>query len=80
MLHFAFHYKYLPKSVFIVSFLVFLVLNLVENLYHYGIGRHSNQREVAWVMPTQLDWIRIIIVMVLFGLLQAFFTCLFVGC
>lgn len=80
MLHFALHYKLLPRSIFIVSFLVFLVLNLVENIYHYSIGRLSDQRSVAWVMPTRLDWVRIVVVMVVFGLLQAFFTCWFVGC
>ena len=80
MLHFALHYKSLPHSVFVVSFLVFLVLNLAENVYHYSIGRLSDKKEVAWVMPTRLDWIRIVVVMVIFGFLQAFFTCLFVGC
>jgi hypothetical protein len=80
MLHFAFHYKYLPKHVFIVSFVVFLVLNLVENIYHYSIGRRSDVEGVKWVMPTRLDWLHIVVVMILFGLLQALFTCLFVGC
>jgi hypothetical protein len=32
------------------------------------------------VMPTKLDWIHIVIVMVIFGILQGLFTCLFIGC
>lgn len=84
MLHYALHYKaykrVIPQHLFLVSFLVFIVLNVVENVYHYSIGRLSDKKEVKWVMPSKLDWIHIIIVMVIFGLLQAFFMCLFVGC
>lgn len=84
MLHYALNYKaykrVVPQHLFLVSFLVFIVLNVVENVYHYSIGRLSDKKNVEWVMPSKLDWVRIVIVMVIFGILQAFFMCLFVGC
>lgn len=84
MLHYALNYKSykhtVPQHLFLISFSVFIILNVVENVYHYSIGRLSDKKNVKWVMPSRLDWIRIVIVMVIFGLLQAFFMCLFVGC
>lgn len=84
MLHLALNYKaykhVVPKHIFIISFLVFIALNIIENVYHYSIGRLSDKQGVQWVMPTRLDWMHIVVVMVIFGILQAFFTCLFIGC
>ena len=57
----------------IVSFLVYLFVNLFENLIHYNIGRFSD-RETKIEMPTQKDWIKIAVVMVVFALLQGLLT------
>lgn len=62
--------------VFIASFLVFIVLNLIENLIHYNIGRNSNSR-FEFMEPTLFDWTRIILTMIIFALLQGMFTLLF---
>ena len=57
----------------IVSFLVYLFVNLFENLIHYNIGRFSD-RETKIEMPTQKDWIKIAVVMIVFALLQGLLT------
>lgn len=56
------------------SFLVFIGLNLIENLIQYSIGRTSNEDNLEWKSPTTTDWIRIVITMVIFGILQAVFS------
>jgi len=57
----------------IVSFFVYLVVNLFENLIHYNIGRFSNH-ETKFEMPTRSDMLKIIIVMMCFALLQGVLT------
>ena len=57
----------------IVSFLVYLFVNLFENLIHYNIGRFSD-KETKIEMPTQKDWLKIAVVMVVFALLQGLLT------
>jgi hypothetical protein len=57
----------------IISFFVYLFVNLFENLIHYNIGRFSD-RETKLEIPTQKDWIKIIIVMCVFALLQGVLT------
>jgi hypothetical protein len=59
-----------------ISFSVFIVINLIENLIHYNIGRHSNS-ELKFETPTNNDWIKIIIVMIIFATLQGTLTCYF---
>jgi len=56
-----------------VSFFVYLVLNLFENLIHYNIGRFSND-DTKFEIPTKKDWFKIIIVMCIFALFQGLFT------
>ena len=57
----------------IVSFLVYLFVNLFENLIHYNIGRFSD-RETKIELPTRKDWIKIVVVMIVFAFLQGFLT------
>lgn len=59
-----------------ISFLVFIVINLFENLIHYNIGRNSDSK-LKFETPTTTDWWRIIIVMVIFAVLQGTLTCYF---
>jgi len=56
-----------------ISFLVYLFVNLFENLIHYNIGRFSD-KETKIEMPTKKDWIKIAVVMVVFALLQGLLT------
>lgn len=61
----------------IVSFLVFIGLNILENYIHYNIGRNRETDYIQLSTPTKAEWIKIIVVMICFALLQAFFTYLF---
>lgn len=63
-----------PKvHLIVVSFFVYLVINLFENLIHYNIGRFSN-RNVELLIPTRSDFIKIGIVMMFFAALQGLLT------
>lgn len=57
----------------VVSFCVYIVVNLFENLIHYNIGRFSN-KETKMELPTKKDFLKIIIVMSAFALLQGLLT------
>jgi len=59
-----------------ISFFVYLFVNLFENLIHYNIGRFSN-KETKLEMPSKKDWIKIVIVMCIFALLQGLLTLYF---
>jgi hypothetical protein len=62
--------------LFIISFIVFAVLNIIENVIHYNIGKTSN-KEFEFSNPTRIDWKKIIITMIIFALLQGFLTMYF---
>ena len=62
--------------LFIISFIVFVVLNIIENVVHYNIGKTSNM-EFEISNPTIIDWKKIIITMIVFALLQGIFTMYF---
>ena len=62
--------------LFIISFIVFAILNIIENVIHYNIGKTSN-KEFEFSNPTRIDWKKIIITMVIFALLQGFLTMYF---
>jgi hypothetical protein len=59
----------------IISFCVYLFVNLFENLIHYNIGKHSNS-ELKFEIPAEGDWFKIIVVMLIFALIQGVLTCL----
>ena len=62
-------------NIIIISFLVFVFLNLIENLIHYNIGRHTEAKEfIVLTNPPYRDWLKIAFIMVIFGLLQGFLT------
>jgi len=56
-----------------VSFFVYIIVNIFENLIHYNIGKFSN-KDTYFDMPTQKDWVKIILVMCVFAILQGFLT------
>jgi hypothetical protein len=62
--------------LFIISFIVFAILNIIENVIHYNIGKTSN-KEFEFSNPTIIDWKKIIITMIIFALLQGFLTMYF---
>ena len=60
----------------LISFIIFALLNIVENVIHYNIGKTSNA-EFKFTNPTITDWKKIIITMIVFALLQGFLTMYF---
>ena len=71
---YIFHIGKASSHLIIVSFIVYIFVNLIENTIHYNIGKFSNQDEYHFNIPTKKDWIRIILIMVIFALLQGFLT------
>jgi hypothetical protein len=63
--------------LFIISFIIFALLNIVENVIHYNIGKTSNKDGFEFTNPTITDWKKIIITMIIFALLQGFLTMYF---
>jgi hypothetical protein len=63
--------------IVVISFFVYLVINLVENLIHYNIGKFSN-KETRIDMPSKKDWFKIVVVMCIFALLQGLLTYYFI--
>lgn len=59
--------------IIVISFLVYLFVNLFENLIHYNIGKFSNT-ETKLNLPTKKDFIKIVLVMCIFALLQGLLT------
>ena len=59
-----------------ISFLVYIFVNLFENMIHYNIGKFSN-KETKLELPTKKDFIKIVVVMCIFALLQGVLTSYF---
>lgn len=57
----------------LISFVVYILVNLVENLIHYNIGRYSN-KETKIELPTRRDFVKIVLVMIVFATLQGVLT------
>jgi hypothetical protein len=87
--------------IFAFSFIVFIVLNVIENVIHYNIGKYhegntingngngngnkvvnesANIAGIHFTNPSQPDWLRIIMIMLIFAVLQGFFTSYFSVC
>lgn len=56
------------------SFIAFLFLNMIENFIHYNIGINRDNEHPIFIIPSNTDWARIIIIMVIFAILQGFLT------
>lgn len=67
----------LANHIFIISMAVYIVINLVENTIHYNIGRNFDIRhlhDIKFILPSSVDFTRIISVMAVFAMLQGLFT------
>lgn len=80
-----FYAQYLYKMYYIsaknvhlmvVSFVVYLFVNMFENLIHYNIGKSSNNDDKAaeFKVPSKEDLLKIIVVMMIFAALQGVLT------
>lgn len=61
-----------PTHLIFISMIIFLIINVSENLIHYNIGKGINGNGFVW--PSVDDWIKIIITMIIFGYLQGYLT------
>jgi hypothetical protein len=71
---YLFHIGKANIHLIFISFLVYIFVNLFENLIHYNIGKFSNKDDIKFDIPTPKDWVRIIVIMTLFALLQGLLT------
>jgi hypothetical protein len=62
--------------IIVISFFVYLFVNFFENLIHYNIGKFSNQ-ETKLELPSKKDFVKIVVVMFVFALLQGILTSYF---
>jgi hypothetical protein len=53
-----------------VSFLSFLIVNLLENILYYNLGKHSIQ-EFQISLPTPIEIIMILLIMFVFAGIQS---------
>lgn len=60
--------------ILIISMIIFIVLNLIENYFHYTIGYNTDKKNFTLPKPSVNDWSKIIFLMILFGYLQVWFT------
>ena len=60
-----------------ISFLVYIFVNLFENMIHYNIGKFSNKEITNIELPNKKDFIKIVVVMFVFALLQGLLTSYF---
>ena len=59
--------------IFLISFIAFAILNIIENVIHYNIGKTSNEK-LEITNPSKKDWKKILITMFIFALLQGALT------
>jgi hypothetical protein len=64
----------IPSHLILISLIVFGILNIIENLIHYNIGRNSDSDKFIFYNPPLSDWIHLIVVMFIFGILQGIIT------
>ena len=60
-----------------ISAVVFIILNITENLIQFSIGRTPEKILFSITKPSKKDIIKIGIVTIIFSLLQGIFTSLF---
>jgi hypothetical protein len=64
------------NHIITISFFVYIFVNIFENIIHYNIGRFSN-KETKLELPNKKDFIKIVVVMCIFALLQGLLTSYF---
>ena len=93
MFHLIFkkYFKSETIHIFVFSFLVFIILNVIENVIHYNIGKFHDRGSSGgnggggvagyhFTNPSSTDWVRIIVIMLVFAILQGLFTSYFSVC
>jgi hypothetical protein len=63
--------------IIVTSMIVFFFLNFFENLIHFSVGRNVENKDkssLALKMPNKYDFIKILIIMIVFSILQGVLT------
>jgi len=58
----------------LVSFFVYIFVNMFENTIHYNIGRMNSDANAKIELPTKNDFVKIVFVMLSFAAIQGFLT------
>jgi len=70
-------------NIVIISFCVYIFVNCFENIIHYNIGKFSNKeailslpskKETIFELPNIIDFLKIVIIVCVFALLQGLLT------
>lgn len=72
---------HVPNHLIIISMVVFLFLNVFENIIHFSIGRNIKEKDnsnISIKIPEYYDIIKIMVIMLIFAVLQAIFTYYFI--
>jgi hypothetical protein len=68
---------HIHNNLILISIIVFLFLNMIENIIHFSIGRNIDTKDTPSInieMPDTNDIIKIIFIMSVFSVLQALLT------
>jgi hypothetical protein len=65
------------KHLISVTIIVYLIVNSIENIFYYSIGRHTGEDTIKLEIPGKKDLIKIIIFTIIFAILQGYLTFLF---
>lgn len=70
-------YIFTGKNVhlIIVSFIVYIFVNMTENMIHYNIGRRNINMDIQ--LPTGSEFVLIFMVMITFAAIQGLLTLFF---
>ena len=67
-------------NLIVISFFVYIFVNIFENIIHYNIGRFSNKEAIyelpsnKFELPSIIDFIKIVGIVCIFALLQGLLT------
>jgi hypothetical protein len=67
-------YKSKSFYIFLISGISFFILNLIEDLIQFNIGRNRQLTETKVYLPEKVEWFYVIIVMIIFAILQGLIT------
>jgi hypothetical protein len=68
-----------PIHLIIISMVVFIILNIIENLIYFNSGKYGfgNNIQSYFTIPDLPSLIKLICIMVFFAFAQGFFTTIF---
>lgn len=67
-----------PAHIIIISMVVFIVLNIIENLIYYNNGKFGIGQNIGvyFTFPKMKDFLVLLSIMIIFAFAQGFFTML----